>query len=1836
MSSRKPYMMISSLIVLFFMASFFSFVESPPIDNETENQTIPSLSGGYTSESDFTFENGVLTKYIGTDEIVNIPSTINGEAVIKIGHHAFYREGIKSITIPDSVTTFNVFAFYDCKSLESIIIPDSVTTIQSNAFGLCSSLENVVFGSGIKYIDSGVFAQCASLTDVTIPDHITSIGNNAFSGCTSLKSFTAGTGLKTIGDNAFKGCSLLESITMHGNLEKIGKSVFDECTSLESIVIPDSVTSIGNDIFKNCSSLKYVTLGSNVTEIGNFAFYQCASLESIVIPDSVTSIGNYAFKKCPIKTIVIPDSVTSISGYAFEECLSLESVTLGNNLKTIGMKAFNYCSSLDSVIIPEGVTSIESGAFNCCFSLKSVVIPDSVTTLGSSAFNYCSSLESVSIGNGVATLDSYAFGLCTSLKNITIPDSVTSINSNAFSSCTSLESVVIPDGITKINSSTFLNCTSLKSVVIPDSVTGIGSTAFKGCSSLESVIIPAGVTYIHAHAFGECPSLKTVILLGEDVSGFLSEFCSYVVYMEGRTVYMRDSVAGEDYAGNWGTDIVKTFHSSGIERNPDFIVELEDSDNVRLYWYPSPYKIMADVEDVTDEYLKFSVYYRETGSSEWISYYGDFVPFTGYSGAESILLRDIPSGELCEFKVIFYDGFVERAFESNSLDNMSKITWEIDGSDDVVRWVPKGDVPTYADTPVKESTLFNDYTFIGWTPSVSEAAGNVKYTAVFDETVRKYTVTFVPGSGEDDIVIIQEYNTGLIEPENPVREGYSFKGWNPNVPLTIPAEDLCFYAAWDVNLYTVTWSINGSEFDVDIEYGSSVNIPRFTEKEGHTFTGWNIDIPEYMPANDLFIEASWTVNIYSIKWVVDGTQHTDSYEYGSEVICVENPVKEGYSFMGWGISVPDTMPAKDLTLTASWSINTYGIIWIIDDLIIEHEYEYGDEVIPVEDPSKDGHTFLAWDIDVPDVMSAEDLMIKATWSVNSYCFTWVTDESEIEQEYLYGTETVIIEDPIKEGYTFDGWDTPIPSTMPAENVTVRSLWSINTYTISWNIDGTIFEVEVTYNSEIIIPKVIQKEGYEFLGWNLDVPDIMPANDLTITAKWSANPYSVTWIIDDVQIIEEYAFGTEIAPIENPVKEGYTFKGWDKNVSITMPSEDLVITALWNINEYTITLVLGNGEDKITLIRVYNDDVTEPNDPVRKGYTFIGWDTVIPSIMPADNLIISAEWSVNTYELVWIIDDTRIEDSYDYEAEIIIMDAPVKEGYTFIGWDAVIPSTMPAENMTLTAKWSADVYGLSWIIDGTVIEQEYGYGAEILMMDNPNKEGYTFDGWDTVIPPTMPAGDLTVSAEWSINTYTLTWVIDDVRIEDSYDYGAEITIIDALVKEGYTFIGWDTVIPSTMPAENLTIAAKWSINTYTVTWIAENNRVVTEHKYRSELSSLYPPMKDGYSFSGWNQPLPDTMPAYDLTVTALWTINTYSLFWVIGDLTIEEKYEYGSEISLVEKPLKEGHTFVKWNRIIPEFMPSENVMIIAEFSVNTYSVTWIIDDSVIECGYDCNSVISKIDNPVKEGYSFAGWSQNIPETMPAKNLTFFAKWNVDRYILTLDLGDSSIDLDINYGSEIDIDGMPERQGYTFVGWDKEIPAYMPAENFTVSAVWELKTYSISWIVDGDLLTVTEVEYGKIPFGPFDEPVKESDGHQSYQFEGWLPKIVPVTGNTEYHAVFTGIPNTYTVTFDTNGGTGDVPFPSQLGYGTLLRLSLVNGIQKDGYNLEGWSTTLSGSVIDELEVKSDVTVYAIWNTVSSQGDTQSELPLTVSAVAVSAITALIVGLVIGRTRLSEKGR
>ena len=505
---------------------------------------------------------------------------------------------------------------------------------------------------------------------------------------------------------------------------------------------------------------------------------------------------------------------------------------------------------------------------------------------------------------------------------------------------------------------------------------------------------------------------------------------------------------------------------------------------------------------------------------------------------------------------------------------------------------------------------------------------------------------------------------------------------------TLPERDTGFRPVLEVmnpdtlgsdGLKAVTLDLGGGKL------GNSSEDIQIIVKNGSTFTA---------PASDGLTRPDGNTDSY-FMWL-DG--NGNSYEPGGSV------------------------PADVTELTVQWTAPTYAVTLNTNGGTIADGkdvtgYTYGVGATLPTDVTRTGYTFKGWydnenltGSPVTAIGGAEtgNKEYWAKWEINQYTITFDTNGGSeiapITQDY--GTEITVPADPTRKGYTFKGWDKEIPETMPAENITVKAQWEINQYTITFDTNGgsEIAPITQDYGTEITAPDNPTRKGYTFKGWDKKIPETMPAENITVKAQWGINQYTITFDTNGgseiVPITQDY--GTEITVPDNPTRKGYTFKGWDKEIPKTMPADNITVKAQWEINQYTITFDTNGGSEIAPIIQDYGTEITAPADPTRKGYTFKGWDKEIPETMPAENITVKAQWEINQYTITF---DTNGGSEIapiiqDYGTEITAPADPTRKGYTFKGWDKEIPETMPAENITITARWKDTEKPTGEIIIGT--------------------------------------------------------------------------------------------------------------------------------------------------------------------------------------------------------------------------------------------------------------------------------------------------------------------------------------------------------------------------------------------------------------------------------------------------------------------------------------------------------------------------------------------------------
>ncbi len=460
---------------------------------------------------------------------INIPSLLGGYAVTKI--------------------SFQAFGY--CNHITTIIIPDSVVSVDGWAFYKCASLTRVIIGQGVEDIGSTPFEECESLNDITVDDN-----NTYYSSLNGVLFDKERTKLICYPSNKAE-----TSYSIPDSVEIVGEEAFYCCNNLTSITIPESVTTIQyNSAFNYCNNLNkievdaqnkvYHSKGNCLIETETKTLITGCNNSVIPNDGSVKSIREYAFlNRNSLTSISIPDNIISIGFDAFYGCINLVDISISNAITEIGSGAFNntaYYNNSDNW--EDGVLYISNHLIRARSVEGDYAIKPGTKTIADNAFQYCSGLTNVNIPNSVLNIGSYSFAYCYGLTNIDIPNSVLSIGSYSFEGCTNLSNVIISASDVSIEIGAFSgtayyeNSNNWENGVLyisnhlieaKQSIEGnyrvkngtktIAAWAFGDCSNLTNIEIPESVTSIGRCAFWYCSNLTSI-----DIPNSITKINEYV------------------------------------------------------------------------------------------------------------------------------------------------------------------------------------------------------------------------------------------------------------------------------------------------------------------------------------------------------------------------------------------------------------------------------------------------------------------------------------------------------------------------------------------------------------------------------------------------------------------------------------------------------------------------------------------------------------------------------------------------------------------------------------------------------------------------------------------------------------------------------------------------------------------------------------------------------------------------------------------------------------------------------------------------------------------------------------------------------------------------------------------------------------------------------------------------------------------------------------------------------------------------------------------------------------------------------------------------------------
>ena len=914
----------------------------------------------------------------------------------------------------------------------------------------------------------------------------------------------------------------------------------------------------------------------------------------------------------------------------------------------------------------------------------------------------------------------------------------------------------------------------------------------------------------------------------------------------------------------------------------------------------------------------------------------------------------------------------------------------------------------HGDTAMVEATPFTGYYFNNWSgielndslqncPSLAiEVTSKLNLIANFGKT--EYTITFDTDGGSAVEPMTLYYQDKVTEPAEPTKTGYRFLEWEPMLPTEMPAENLTLKAIWSVKQFFVRFDTDGGTpvKTIEANYNEAVTAPEAPTKEGHTFAGWSDTIPATMPANDVKIKALWTVNQYTAAFVkVAGDTTKVTVNFGDSLKASTDTLREGYTFAGWNNTVPATMPARDTTFTALWTVHSHYIIYMVDSASYKTDSaDYGTEIKAIEEPTKPGHTFSGWQ-NVPATMPDSTITISGTFTANTHYIKYMVDSAAYKTDTVdYGTEIKTIEAPTKQGYTFSGWQN-VPQTMPDSTITISGTFAANTntqYTVNLffqNVDNDGYGEQPlkSFTLQDTTDALTKYTAPDSLGFTLQAFEqvtISGDGQTKLNIYYNRNSYELTWNADGGTLSGDYTSGQMkfdtviVAPTASLT--GYSFAGWiDSNNKavdfsdgkVTMPAGATSFKATWAPADVKYTVEHWQEGLDGNYVRI--DSVTVADKVGKTGsqteavaMSFTGFEapeTIEQKTIAADgSTVVVIRYTRKSFTLTW--NDGKADiDAQDikYQAAVTMHSSLDNTGYTFKGWSDSL-TTMPAKDTTIKAKWDTIKYTITYdlaegsLAEGVTNPASYTVVSADIKLNNPTRTGYNFAGWTgtdlteattAVTIASGSTGDRAYTATWAAISYTITATANPaeggtVTGGGSYDYNGTAPL-KATPATGYDFTGWDDGVKDSERTVSIKGAASYVANFAKQTF----------------------------------------------TVTA--TVNNSTMGSVtVSGTDANNKCDYGTEVSLTATP-NEGYHFVNWNgkdelnEATISFTATKDSTLTANFAINTYTITFkngdeVLQSTQVEYGQKPEY---KGETPTKTAteqytYQFSGWDKELAE------------------------------------------------------------------------------------------------------------------------------------------------------------------------------------------------------------------------------------------------------------------
>ena len=1067
-----------------------------------------------------------------------------------------------------------------------------------------------------------------------------------------------------------------------------------------------------------------------------------------------------------------------------------------------------------------------------------------------------------------------------------------------------------------------------------------------------------------------------------------------------------------------------------------------------------------------------------------------------------------------------------------------------------MHFVGWGNVPATFDADATFEAQFANNTDTKYTVNVYNMDTTGNYPATPDSTYQ--------GAGETN-------STADITADAVAAEGFSLDSAKSTLTGTIAADgSLVLSIYYSRNQYTITYANTDLEPDT-YYYGATVSA-RTPEKAGYAFQGWEEEVPSTMPAQNITLTAKWNENPadYTDYDIAVAAANAKKAEANYDKTYTEASRKAldaalAVDVSGKKLSEQGVVDAQTAAINAAvkgLEKMTYNATFYVDG----EEYrvvptKVGEQIVAPEAPSKQGYTFTGWTPEV-GTMGIEDVSFNAVFSAGTVAYTvetYVMDvtgnygDAAIENKSATTGETVSVTPEAREGFSVAAESVLSGEVKADGSLVLKVYYSRNQYKLT--VDGNV--TNVYYGAAISVAEPAAREGYTFAGWDRDVPETMPASDVTLVSQWNENDadytaYNAAKAAAEAKQAEANFDKTYTAESRQALADAlakdvsgrkYTQQG---EVDAAAKAINDAVTAL-ELMTYKATFYVDGAEYKVVTAKV-GEAIAKPDDPSKTGYVFTGWDPEVGT-MGTEDLSFNAKFSAG--EVSYTVETYVMGLDGQYGAaetknvpattgEEITLTPDAREGFTVAG-ESVLTGTVAADSsLVLKVYYSRNQYKLT--VDGTTTEVYYGAALEIA--DPEARTGYTFAGWKPAAPATMPANDVTLESQWTENGADYTAYDAAVKAAQAKqaesDYAARYTeesrnaLAAALAADvsGKKYTQQGEVDAATTAINNAVAGLdKMTYNAIFTVDGEEYAKVPT--KVDDQIVAPKDPSKEGYTFAGW-KPSVGIMGTADATFEAVfaaagdtaYTVNTYVMGTdgTYGDPTSEKLTGTTGSTATYAPEAREGFTVADESVLSGTIAADGSLVLKVYYSRNKYTLT--VDGVASEVYYGAAVSVAE---PSKEHYTFAGWEPELPDTMPANDVTVVSKWTedgadytaYDAAVAAAQAKKAETDYDKTYTAEsraaLDA-ALAEKVAGKKYSEQNVVDAATKAINDAIAAL-DLMTYNATFYVDGAEYRVVPTKVGAQIVAP------EAPSKTGYVFTGWDPAVgVMGTEDVSFNAQF----------------------------------------------------------------------------------------------------------------------